>query len=400
MRVLHVASGDGWGGAEVATLELVRGLEARPDVEVRALVLNEGELAQRLGEAGVAVELVEEDGLSFLELRRRVRPILANGHWDVVHAHRYKEIMLVSSLGLPGRTKRVVTVHGAEPLRRLDNRSRVQIWGALWLARLVGARFAAVSPELAERLSRVFGGSCVVRVDNPMPGLETAEAEDLRSRFGWPSDCGLVAFVGRLEAVKGPDLCLDVLKRCPRDLRLVMMGAGSMEAELRRAVRSAPDLEGRVEFVGAVSRPTRYFAQLDALALTSRHEGQPIALLEAARAALPVAAFAVGGVPELLRDAPPSWLVEAGNVDAMAEALRDLAADRPQAGDDARRWSDALRSHHGRDAVVDRYVAAMYRGGPPAGATAAAAGPAVPGRSGRAAEEADSHRPDSRSDCS
>lgn len=379
LQVLHLASGDGWGGAEVATLELLLGLDERDDVDVRAILLNAGELADRLRHADIAFEIVEEAGISFGALRRRVRMAAADNAWDVVHAHRYKEILLASTLRLRSRPRLIVTVHGAEPFADLDARSRLQIWGSLGLARLARARLAAVSPELATRLARVFGSEGVTRVDNPMPAPAVGAVDDLRTRFGWASNARLVGFVGRLEPVKGPDQCLAALELCPEEVCLVVIGGGSMAETLQHRVAQSPGLGRRVALMGETANPTRYFPQLDALALTSRHEGQPIVLLEAAAAALPVAAFAVGGVPELLRDAPGTWLVPPGDVARMAEVLTALVTDPGAARATARDWSVGLGRHHGRAAVVDRYVA-LYRGDPGGGGalTAAAAEPARP----------------------
>ena len=46
MRVCHLISGDLWAGAEVMTSHLLRNLQENPDLEISAIVLNEGRLAE------------------------------------------------------------------------------------------------------------------------------------------------------------------------------------------------------------------------------------------------------------------------------------------------------------------------------------------------------------------
>jgi glycosyltransferase involved in cell wall biosynthesis len=68
-------------------------------------------------------------------------------------------------------------------------------------------------------------------------------------------------------------------------------------------------------------------ADLDVVLLTSRNEGSPVALIEAAAAGLPVVATDVGGVRSVVRDGETGLLVPSGDPDAAAAALRELLGD-------------------------------------------------------------------------
>ena len=100
------------------------------------------------------------------------------------------------------------------------------------------------------------------------------------------------------------------------------------------------------------------YAGLDIVCVTSRNEGTPVALIEAMAAGRAVIGTAVGGVPDLLEDAPgpiPNGgtritdrgvLVNAGDADGVAGAMVLLASD------------PALRERLGRAArahVLERY---------------------------------------------
>jgi glycosyltransferase involved in cell wall biosynthesis len=377
IRVLHVASGDGWGGAEVVIAELLRGQRVAAGIDVEAVLLNEGALATRLRALGVPVRIIDERGHSFVALARAIRRAVSVSAPHVVHAHRYKELLLTLAAG--GRLARVATIHGLQPLAQLDMRSRLQIWSALWLARARGTHFAAVSPELVRRLARLFGTDHVHAVPNPMPAPTPGPAPDWRARLGWPEDVPVVAFAGRLEPVKGPDRLLDAVERCRGGARFVVMGEGSMAEALRQRVAATPALAERVALVGEVEEPARSFPTLDALVVPSRHEGQPMVVLEAADAGCPVVAYAVGGLPDLLADAPLAWSVAPGDAGALAAAVDAVVTDPVEQRRAAARWGAALRSRHGLDAVVAAYLA-LYdaaRAAPPTGAEAAQAPPAA-----------------------
>ena len=65
----------------------------------------------------------------------------------------------------------------------------------------------------------------------------------------------------------------------------------------------------------------------DIFVLPSFLEGQPIAIIEAMAAGVPVVATAVGAIPDLVRDGVEGRVVEPGNVEALAEALAELITD-------------------------------------------------------------------------
>src|SRR5207249_8569234 len=95
---------------------------------------------------------------------------------------------------------------------------------------------------------------------------------------------------------------------------------------VERCRRLATELEigDRVTFTGETD-PAPWYGRLDAVALTSVSEAQPLALLEAMAAGRPVVATAVGGCPELVADA--GLIVPPRNPTATAHALLRLAAD-------------------------------------------------------------------------
>ena len=68
LRILHVVSGDLWAGAEAQVCALLTALQRRDEVTVAAVVMNPGELANRLAAAGIEVFVKDESRQNALQL--------------------------------------------------------------------------------------------------------------------------------------------------------------------------------------------------------------------------------------------------------------------------------------------------------------------------------------------
>jgi glycosyltransferase involved in cell wall biosynthesis len=154
---------------------------------------------------------------------------------------------------------------------------------------------------------------------NPAPEPKDVEPE--------PLEQGTFVFVGRLTAQKALPVALAAIREVAA-ARLVLVGDGPERASL---VAAAAELgvAGRVRFAGALSRDDalRYLAGGRAALLSSAWENLPHAAVEALSVGTPVVATAVGGVPEVVRDGENGLLVQAGDVTALAGAIRAVLED-------------------------------------------------------------------------
>ncbi len=225
-------------------------------------------------------------------------------------------------LGLP----LVVKLHGSDLLTLRDDPARRpylrQVLAQADRVVAVSRPLATAARELgapAERLRVVANG-----VDQEMfrPGDRLAARREL----GLPPDGPLLLFVGRLVAVKGPDTALAALARTT-GVRLALVGDGPLAMELRRQAAGL-GLSDRVTWAG--ERPhaeiVRWLAACDGLLLSSRSEGEPNVALEALAAGRPVAATAVGGVPEVIGEGRGGCLARPQDPDDLAHAITRLLA--------------------------------------------------------------------------
>jgi glycosyltransferase involved in cell wall biosynthesis len=174
-----------------------------------------------------------------------------------------------------------------------------------------------------------FSRACFVRGGLPVERIRVKPnfVSDPGPRTVPVSESPTVLYVGRLSREKGVDVLIEAWQLL-RDtsLELVIIGDGPIRGELER--RAAP----RVRFEGRLCAEDvrRLMLTARALVLPSIwYEGQPMVVLEALAARLPILSSAIGGMPELLEPIGRQWLVAPGSVPEWAESLRGLA-DRQQ----------------------------------------------------------------------
>lgn len=146
------------------------------------------------------------------------------------------------------------------------------------------------------------------------------------ARPPWPSNGSAelsLAFVSRLEIMgKGHDILLEVLalpRWRERSIRVCLYGDGPNQRSLRRMVEQA-NLTS-IRFGGFSENIEQVWANHHALIFPSRHEGMPLALVEAMLCGRPSIITNVGGVPELVCDNVNGFLAKAPTVELLDEAM-------------------------------------------------------------------------------
>lgn len=153
-----------------------------------------------------------------------------------------------------------------------------------------------------------------------------------REQYGLNSSDTVLVSVAYIVPVKGhPDLirALAVVRDELPNLKLLLIGDGEPKyvQELKGLVRDL-GLQERVIFGGKSNNVPSILKMCDGKVLATRNEGRReafgAALVEAMAAGLPVIATRSGGPEEIVVDGETGWLVDAGNPEALAEAIRDF----------------------------------------------------------------------------
>jgi colanic acid/amylovoran biosynthesis glycosyltransferase len=167
-------------------------------------------------------------------------------------------------------------------------------------------------------------------------------------------DCRRLVCVGRLCEQKGQALLVEAAARLAAEglqFELVLVGDGEMRRDIE-ALIARLGVGKHVTITGWASgeQVRNHLENARALVLPSFGEGLPVVLMEALARGRPVISTAIAGIPELVRDRENGWLIVAGDVEAIAQAMRAaLGADQ---------YELERMGHAGRRAVEANHRAA------------------------------------------
>jgi glycosyltransferase involved in cell wall biosynthesis len=348
--VLHLRSAQGLYGAERSLLALALATDAPFEPRILSLVRpgREDVLGAAAGRAGVPAVRVEAPGKVSLSA---LAPLVRLSRGGLLHAHDYKALVLALAAGAVARAPVVATFHGdTGHLPRVLAYERLARWAARF-----SAGVAATSERLAEQIRAAAPRTPVHVIPNGIPlGTLPTPAERLAARraLDLPDDAQVVAFVGRLSPEKAPEVLLQAAEGT--GMHVVVAGEGPLRASLEAGADRT-----RVRFLGFVPEVGPVLAAADVLALPSRTEGLPMAVLEAMAAGVPVVASAVGSLPEVLGNGA-GVLVPPGDVTALRLALEQLSVPERRA---ALAGTARLRveSRYGVAAMARSYRERLYQ---------------------------------------
>jgi D-inositol-3-phosphate glycosyltransferase len=210
------------------------------------------------------------------------------------------------------------------------------------------------------------------RIDVAHPGVDLdvfqpGDGRAARAQLGLSPDAHVVAFVGRIQPLKGPDILLRAAAKLPQ-VHVVVAGgpSGSGRAAPDGLVRLADELgiTARVTFLPPQSREdlARLFQAVDLVAVPSYSESFGLVALEAQACGTPVVAADVGGLPVAVRGGISGTLVSGHDVDRWAHAIDEVLGLR--GGPRARAMRRAAVEHAATfswDNTVDALLASYRR---------------------------------------
>ena len=327
----------GGGGAEQVFLTLLRHLDRRQfDIHLGVLrpkgVLA-GQVPSDVGVHNLRVQRIRYCVPKLVRLVRRLQP-------DVVLS-TMGDLNIVTLLARPAfpRQTRVVVRPDSMMANLKAHHGRLYqlLWTALCRFSYMRAdRVVCQSNYMATELARTIhlDWRTLTRIYNPVDVRRIERLGAQGSRFN--SDGPNLVAAGRLEHIKGFDLLLPAFARVRNVIpsaRLTILGTGSLEQRLRQSCADL-GIEESVEFRGFCSNPYPYYKHADVFVLSSRVEGLPNAMLEAAVLGTRIVATdCEGGVRELVSYIPGARVASRHTSEAIADAILDCLRFTPTGWD-------------------------------------------------------------------
>jgi glycosyltransferase involved in cell wall biosynthesis len=332
MRVLHVYSGNLFGGIEAMLLTLARQRAACPELGLEVALCFDGRLARELDATGVRVHQLGETRASrprtVHRARRALAALLARERFNRVICHAAWPYALFARVVRRAGVPLVFWAHDA-------------FIGKHWTERLARRTapdlVIANSRYTASTLASVYDKVGVQIAFPPVeatPPVSSEDRERVRQQLDTPADAVVVVQACRMDSWKGHAVLLAALAALRRrpEWRCWLIGGAQRSGEATYAASLVElthrlQIADRVRFAGERTDVPRLLASADLLCqpnLTPEPFG--IAFVEALGAGLPVVTSALGGAIEIVNESC-GRLVPPGDAAALAAALEPLIAD-------------------------------------------------------------------------
>jgi D-inositol-3-phosphate glycosyltransferase len=259
------------------------------------------------------------------------------GYYDLLHSHYW----LSGQVGWLAKDRwGVPLVHTAHTLAKVKNLQLAEGDKAEPVVRVIGEeqvvdqadRLIANTPTEARELIDLYQAP-LDQVAVVSPGVDLTRFKpgsrlSARERLGLPMDRRIVAFVGRIQPLKAPDVLVQALAALPSDAIAAIVGGPSGPGlSLVDLARSLGVLD-RVHFLPPQTgeRLADVYLAADLVAVPSYNESFGLVALEAQACGTPVVAAAVGGLVTAVRDGISGVLIDGHDPSDWARVLGGLLA--------------------------------------------------------------------------
>ena len=333
MRVLHVSSGNLYGGIETLLLTLARHRNLCPGLEQHFALCFEGRLSEELAAVGARVHLLGNvrvrKPLSVWRSRRVLKDVLRQHKIDIVICHSAWPQAIFGPVARFAHLPLVFWLHSA-----VNGRDWLQLWARLTPPDLALCNSQFTQSTLPNMYPRVCSQLIHCPVSANTPRASDSERQATRSEFNTPTHATVIAQASRMEGGKGHELlllALTTLRELPSWVAWIVGGAQRPQelyylSSLKKAA-AALGIEDRVMFLGQRSDVPRI---LEAADIHCQPNTGPdsfgITFIEALYAGIPVVTTAMGGAQEIVDDSC-GILVPPNDPQALAASLRQLIQD-------------------------------------------------------------------------
>ncbi len=257
-----------------------------------------------------------ESAISKILFSFNLIPFLVNRNYQLIHVHPFLPAPFVKVVGIIKKIPVVITVHGT---RLFEKKLPITPSRFLEWIILTKIKYDLVI-SVTEAFKKIKNISRNIKVIGN--GIDFKKFENIRvKKAPYPK----ILWVGRFDKVKRVDNLImvtkDVIWEIP-EAKLTLVGYGYEENNLKKLTNKL-NLNKHVEFAGKKTGDDliREYKSSHLFVICSDSEGQPLSILEAQAAYLPVVATKTGGIPEIVKDNVNGLLVPPNDYIALANAI-------------------------------------------------------------------------------
>ncbi|MFM2135284.1 MAG: hypothetical protein RL021_684 [Bacteroidota bacterium] len=328
MKVLHIATPDGWRGGEQQVAYLALGLRESGTEE--AVLCREGSpLETQLRKDKIPVITFRHRGMAGLALAALIRRSCKDSGFDIIHAHdSHAHSAAVEAAVIFGNKTPVVVS------RRVDFSVSASFFSRFKYNHPSIRRIICVSemirkvtaPAIRRRelLQVVHDGIDADRFRIPV------DKRELRRGLGLPDDTLLIGNISALADHKDHPTFIRAASLMLREnplLHFVLVGKGPEEKTIRSMITDS-GWSANIHLLGFRNDVPQVMKSLDLFLMTSSTEGLGSTVLDAFAAEVPVVATTAGGIPELVSDESTGLLAPVKDHERLAAAALRLLSDK------------------------------------------------------------------------
>jgi glycosyltransferase involved in cell wall biosynthesis len=336
MRVLHIHSGNLYGGVETFLLTLAQSRRLAPAMEMSAAVCFDDRIATELRREGVPTSILGPVRLrrpdSVWRARQALSRLLTDDHFDVAVCHQAWPLAIFGSVVKTAGPPLVAWMHMAPAGHWIDRlASRVEPDLIVCNSRFTASLLSPTSARVAVAYAPV---AAVTQASHA-----STRSSQIRQELNTPADDVVIIQVSRMEAMKGQMVLIEALAQLDTSPNWTCWQVGGAQRPFEQryldSLRAAAErlgISARLRFVGERADVSDLLSASDLYCQPNLSpEGFGLTFVEAMANGLPVVTTGIGGALEIVDDTC-GVLVPHGDATAMsaltAAALTRLISDR------------------------------------------------------------------------
>jgi len=360
-RVLQLRCSGALLGAENVVLELSSNISKKYGYLSIVGVIHDKrdpypEIAKQAEIRNIPFHLFEASKIIDINCIMAIRHFIKEQKIDIVHAHGYREDVY-AFLSFSGITK-IATNHLWKRSNKklkiyafIDSLSMVFFKHIVAVSQPILNEMRAI-PYLRNRnLSLISNGIDIVK-------YSPTNIATIRQELKLTNDVTLMAAVSSLTTEKGHIYLLAALHRLKTinsKFHLVIIGEGPKRCNIESQIKEL-ELTDHVTMLGKRHDIDKIHTGIDIYILPSLKEGLPMSLLEAMACGVASIASDVGDVSSCVKHNQTGMLIEAGNIDALYNAIEALTSDSEKRKTIGFSASRMIRSKFSNEQMIRSYA--------------------------------------------